>query len=55
VRKDIRMRPESDPIMSNACLLIYLVPIFVIIMGVLSFFFMIITAAMVRAGKSCTI
>jgi len=47
LKKDVRMRPESDPIMSNAWLLIYLVPIFAIIMGVLSFFFMIITARVV--------
>ena len=46
VRKDVRMRAESDPIMSNAWLLIYLVPVFAIITGVLSFLFMTITAAM---------
>jgi len=46
VRKDVRMRAESDPIMSNAWLLIYLIPILAIIMGVLSVLFIIITGAM---------
>ena len=35
VRKDVRMRAESDPMMSNAWLLVYLIPIFAIILGVL--------------------
>lgn len=45
MRKDVRMRTESDPMMSNAWLLVYLIPVLAIIAGVLSFFFMIITAA----------
>jgi len=34
IRKDIRMRDESDPRMSNAWLLIYLIPVFAVILGV---------------------
>ncbi|MFQ6080999.1 MAG: DUF4234 domain-containing protein [Candidatus Bathyarchaeia archaeon] len=42
VRKDVRMRAESDPVMSNAWLLVYLIPVLAIIVGVLSFLSMII-------------
>jgi len=38
VRKDVRMRDESDPMMSNAWLLVYLVPVFAIIIGIGVFF-----------------
>ncbi len=39
LRKDIRMRDESDPKMSNAWLIIYLIPIFAIIIGLVSLLF----------------
>ena len=45
LRKDIRMRAESDPMMSTAWLLVYLIPIFAAIVGILTFFFMIFMAA----------
>ena len=35
MRKDVRMRAESDPMMSNAWLLVYLIPIVALILGVL--------------------
>jgi len=43
IRKDIRMRAETDSIMSTAWILIYLIPIFAVILGVLSFLLMITT------------
>ncbi|MDH5375504.1 MAG: DUF4234 domain-containing protein [Candidatus Bathyarchaeota archaeon] len=39
LRKDIRMRDESDPIMSNAWLIVRLLPFFVVIIGIASIFF----------------
>lgn len=39
LRKDIRMRDEADPKMSNAWLIIYLIPIFAIIIGLVSLLF----------------
>ncbi len=38
VRKDVRMRDESDPKMSNVWLIVYLIPIFAIIIGIVSIF-----------------
>jgi len=45
VRKDIRMRAESDPLMSKAWLLVYLIPILAIILGVLVAVFWVIAIA----------
>jgi len=39
LRKDIRMRDESDPIMSNAWLIVRLLPFFAVIIGIASIFF----------------
>jgi uncharacterized membrane protein len=39
LRKDIRMRDESDPKMSNAWLIVYLIPIFTVIIWIVSVFF----------------
>jgi len=39
LRKDIRMRDEADPKMSNAWLIIYLIPIFAIIIGLVALLF----------------
>jgi len=47
LRKDIRMRVEADKMMSTAWLLVYLIPIFVAIVGILSFLFMIMAATFV--------
>lgn len=43
VRKDIRMRVETDSMMSSAWIFIYLIPIFVAVLFVLSFIFIMIT------------
>ena len=45
VRKDVRMRAESDPMMSNAWLLVYLIPVIAAIVGILTLFFTIFMAA----------
>ncbi len=45
VRKDIRMRAESDPMMSNAWLLIYLIPVIVVVAGFITFFLSIIISS----------
>ena len=42
VRKDIRMRTESDPMMSNAWLLVYLIPVIASVAGIITFFLSII-------------
>ncbi|MCZ2855671.1 MAG: DUF4234 domain-containing protein [Candidatus Bathyarchaeota archaeon] len=41
MRKDIRMRDESDPKMSNAWLLVYLIPIFAAITAMLTVFYIV--------------
>jgi len=38
VRKDVRMRAESDPMMSNAWLLVYLIPVIVAVAVFITFF-----------------
>ena len=38
LRKDVRMRDESDPKMSNVWLIVYLIPLFAIIIGIVSIF-----------------
>ncbi len=43
MRKDIRMRDESDPKMSNAWLLVYLIPIFAAITAMLTVFYIVFT------------
>jgi len=50
MRKDIGMRAESDPMMSNAWLLVYLIPILAIILGVLAAVFWAITTAPMLLG-----
>ena len=44
LRKDIRMRHESDPIMSTAWLLVYLIPIFAVIITVITVFYVVLAA-----------
>jgi hypothetical protein len=44
LRKDIRMRDESDPIMSTAWILIYLIPIFAVIIAVITVFYLVFAA-----------
>ena len=44
VRKDIRMRDEADPKMSNAWILVYLIPIFAAITAILTIFYTIFVA-----------
>jgi len=39
LRKDIRMRDESDPIMSTAWILVYLIPIFAAITAIFTIFY----------------
>ena len=44
LRKDIRMRDESDPIMSTAWILVYLIPIFAAITAILTVFYAVFVA-----------
>jgi hypothetical protein len=44
LRKDIRMRDESDPIMSTAWILVYLIPIFAVIIAVIAVFYLVFAA-----------
>jgi len=44
LRKDIRMRGESDPIMSTAWILVYLIPIFAAITAIITVFYAIFAA-----------
>jgi len=44
LRKDIRMRHESDPTMSTAWLLVYLIPIFAVIITVITVFYVVFAA-----------
>ena len=44
VRKDIRMRDESDPIMSTAWILVYLIPVFAAIAAILTVFYTVFVA-----------
>lgn len=50
VRKDVRMRAESDPMMSNAWLLVYLIPVIAATLGVLSFVYTITTMTAAPLG-----
>ncbi|MDH5664654.1 MAG: hypothetical protein OEY90_09325, partial [Candidatus Bathyarchaeota archaeon] len=44
LRKDIRMRDESDPKMSTAWILVYLITIFAVIIAVITFFYLVFAA-----------
>ena len=44
LRKDIRMRDESDPKMSTAWILVYLIPIFLVIIAVIALFYIVFAA-----------
>ncbi|NIR87395.1 DUF4234 domain-containing protein [Candidatus Bathyarchaeota archaeon] len=55
LRKDIRMRGESDPMMSTAWILVYLIPIFTAITGILVIFyavFVAVTAPLIEPGET---
>ncbi|KPV61708.1 MAG: hypothetical protein AOA66_1678 [Candidatus Bathyarchaeota archaeon BA2] len=45
LRRDVRMRDESDPIMSTAWILVYLIPVFAIITAILTIFYAVFAAA----------